>query len=121
EGAALRRSSPRAASNDLAGASVREKSGERYDLCSSVEPSFMPSLKFLMALPTPLPSCGRRFAPKINTTITRITRSSGKPRLPMAHYSLKNERRLYHFERTSRQARPSSAVLASDHLSVLYG
>src|SRR5207248_5348187 len=56
----------------------------RYALWSSEEPpSFMPSLKFLMALPTPLPSCGRRFAPKINTTITRITRSSGKPRLPI--------------------------------------
>src|SRR5207248_4468915 len=76
-----------AGSSGLAGASGLHNGGrsgaEDYDFESSDEPSFMPSLKFLMALPTPLPSCGRRLAPKINTTITRITRSSGKPRLPI--------------------------------------
>src|SRR5436190_12184986 len=39
----------------------------------------MPSLKFLMALPMPRPSCGSLFAPKIRITITRMTTSSGKP------------------------------------------
>src|SRR5438270_5061341 len=76
-----------AGSSDPAGASGKRNVGrsgaEDYDFESSDEPSFMPSLKFLIALPTPLPSWGRRLAPKINTTITRITRSSGKPRGPI--------------------------------------
>src|SRR5581483_8986315 len=39
----------------------------------------MPSLKFRMALPIPLPSSGSRFAPKITITMTRITSNSGMP------------------------------------------
>src|ERR1035437_4654219 len=39
------------------------------------------SLKFLMPSPRPLPSCGILPAPKMSTTITRMTRSSGRPRL----------------------------------------
>ena len=75
-----------------------EKSGdERYDLWSSdAVPSFMPSLKFLIALPTPLPSCGSRLAPKISTTMTRMTSSSGNPRRPMVLLPLS---RVYHFPR----------------------
>lgn len=45
---------------------------------------FMPSLKFLMALPMPRPRPGRRFAPKMITMIARMIRSSGTPILPMA-------------------------------------
>src|SRR5262245_47048555 len=43
----------------------------------------MPSLKFLMALPMPLPSPGSRFAPKMTMTIARMTSSSGRPIRPM--------------------------------------
>src|SRR5436190_21838947 len=121
-GAARPQNTNRAGSSGLAGASGKnseERSdAEGYDFVSSDEPSLMPSLKFLIALPTPLPSCGKRLAPKINTTITRITRSSGKPRLPMA-LLLQSERQLYHFARSSRQANPTSAVPASAHFRVL--
>ena len=41
--------------------------------------SFMPSLKFLIALPTPRPSCGSLFAPKIRMTMSRMTSNSGNP------------------------------------------
>src|SRR5258706_14542259 len=44
----------------------------------------MPALKFLIALPMPLPSCGRRLAPKMMTTIARMTSSSGIPIRPIA-------------------------------------
>src|SRR4051812_30647235 len=43
----------------------------------------MPSLKFLIALPMPRPSPGRRFAPKMMTMMARIISSSGTPMLPM--------------------------------------
>src|SRR6476620_1269728 len=43
----------------------------------------MPSLKFLIALPMPLPSPGNRFAPKMTMTIARMTSSSGRPIRPM--------------------------------------
>src|SRR5882672_8030366 len=36
-----------------------------------------------MALPMPRPRPGRRFAPKITTTIKRMTISSGNPRCPI--------------------------------------
>src|SRR5579884_2770271 len=42
----------------------------------------MPSLNSLTALPIPRASCGSRLAPKISTTITRMTSSSGRPREP---------------------------------------
>src|SRR5581483_4122628 len=42
----------------------------------------MPSLKFLTALPIPFASPGRRFAPKIRITISRMMRSSGSPSDP---------------------------------------
>src|SRR5438552_2671415 len=43
----------------------------------------MPSLKFLMALPMPLPSPGNRLAPKMTMMIARMTSSSGRPIRPM--------------------------------------
>src|SRR6185369_9104792 len=43
----------------------------------------MPSLKFLIALPIPRPSPGRRLAPKMMTMIARMIRSSGRPTRPM--------------------------------------
>src|SRR5436305_6771670 len=43
----------------------------------------MPSLKPRIASPMPRPRPGNRFAPKITTTIARITSSSGSPRRPM--------------------------------------
>src|SRR5438552_2671011 len=42
----------------------------------------MPSLKFFTELPRPLASCGKRFAPKISTTMTRMMSSSGRPSVP---------------------------------------
>jgi ribonuclease R len=85
-GAARPQNTNRAGGSGQAGASGKNGTGsgaEGYGFWSSpAEPSFIPSLKFLIALPTPLPSWGSLFAPKINTTITRITRSSGKPKLP---------------------------------------
>src|SRR5215510_7108079 len=44
----------------------------------------MPSLKLRMALPMPLPSCGRRLAPKMMITIARMISSSGIPIRPIA-------------------------------------
>src|SRR5206468_1709976 len=42
----------------------------------------MPSLKFLTELPRPFARLGRRFAPKISTTMKRMMRSSGIPSEP---------------------------------------
>src|SRR5688572_10599699 len=47
-------------------------------------PSFIPSLKLRIDLPMPVASCGRRFAPKISTTMNRMMKSSGKPIRPMS-------------------------------------
>ena len=43
----------------------------------------MPSLKFLIALPMPLPRPGRRLAPKTTMMIARMMSSSGMPMRPM--------------------------------------
>src|SRR5687768_1711637 len=53
-----------------------------YDLWSAVS-SLMPSLKFLIALPMPRPSWGRRLAPKMMITMNRMIISSGNPSLPI--------------------------------------
>jgi selenocysteine-specific elongation factor len=49
-----------------------------YFYFSSV-PSFIDDLKFLMPEPIPLPSSGRRLAPKIRMTIARMMSISGNP------------------------------------------
>ena len=54
-----------------------------YDLSSS----FVASLKLRMLFPTLLPSSGKRFAPKIRMTITRMMSSSGRPMGPICHLS----------------------------------
>src|SRR5262245_43508979 len=46
----------------------------------------MPSLKFLMALPMPFPSPGRRLAPKMTMMIARMIRSSGTRMLTMMRF-----------------------------------
>ena len=115
----------RAASSGPGGGRGKERKAEVGVTSCDLDAAFFHSfLEILDALPMPFPSCGRRLAPKINTTITRITRVLAGRDFPFfscgrLHFDRGNG--FTTLTRISRHASPSSTVRMSDHFSVAYG